>query len=47
LTDAMQEWLDLLKSSSLEQVLELLVDVGQLAVFQGGASRTGTSDEHI
>jgi hypothetical protein len=26
LTDAMQEWLDLLKSSSLEQVLELLVD---------------------
>jgi hypothetical protein len=21
--------------------------VGQLAVFQGGASRTGTSDEHI
>ena len=25
-TDAMQEWLDLLKSSSLEQVLELLVD---------------------
>lgn len=26
LTDAMQEWLDLLKSSSLEEVLELLVD---------------------
>ena len=26
LTDAMQEWLDLLKSSSVEQVLELLVD---------------------
>jgi hypothetical protein len=26
LTDAMQEWLDLLKSSSLEKVLELLVD---------------------
>jgi hypothetical protein len=21
--------------------------VGQLAVFQGGASRTGTNDEHI
>jgi hypothetical protein len=25
-TDAMQEWLDLLKSSSVDQVLELLVD---------------------
>jgi len=26
LTDAMREWLDLLKSSSVERVLELLVD---------------------
>ena len=26
LTDAMQEWVDLLKSSSVEQVLDVLVD---------------------
>ena len=31
LTDAMQEWLDLLDSSSVEQVLELLVDEGENA----------------
>jgi hypothetical protein len=31
LADAMQEWLDLLDSSSVEQVLELLVDEGENA----------------
>jgi hypothetical protein len=31
LTDAMQEWLDLLNSSSVEQVIELLVDQGENA----------------
>jgi hypothetical protein len=31
LTDAMQEWLDLLNTSSLEQILELLVDQGENA----------------
>jgi hypothetical protein len=31
LTDAMQEWLDLLNSNSVEQVLELLVDDGENA----------------
>jgi hypothetical protein len=30
-TDAMQEWLDLLNASPLEQVLELLVDPGENA----------------
>jgi hypothetical protein len=29
LIDAMQEWLDLLDSSSVEQLLELLVDEGE------------------
>ena len=31
LTDAMQEWLEILKSNSVEQVLELLVDDSQNA----------------
>jgi len=31
LTDAMQEWLDLLNTSSLELILELLVDQGENA----------------
>jgi hypothetical protein len=31
LTDAMQEWLELLNRSSLEQILELLVDQGENA----------------
>ena len=30
-TDAMQEWLDLLNASPLEQILELLVDPGENA----------------
>jgi hypothetical protein len=31
LTDAMQEWLELLNRSSVEQILELLVDQGENA----------------
>jgi hypothetical protein len=31
LTDAMQEWLDLLNGSSLDQILQLLIDQGENA----------------
>jgi hypothetical protein len=30
-TDAMQEWLDLLKTDSLEKILELMIDQGEKA----------------
>ena len=43
LTDAMRDWLDLLDSSSVEQLLELLVDEGEKMNSQWRRCSTGVT----